>query len=736
MLQECAQSETRTSALLLGEPGAGKSRLLERLCSEAANEGFDVLSARAIDLERGRPFGPWLDALNMPPGELVQTAEAGGRAQLLEQLTARVHRAKTGKRGVMLVFDDVQWLDRDSAEVLQHLLQAASQGVLVALLAARAGELPDNPAAVRVVHNLQREHLLHEFELEALSKGELASLLAERQGLDLDRILEASAGNPLYALELARGVDEGRVGATPSLVNLVRERVSRLSETANDLLRWAAVLGFSFDAARLEALSECSALELVAAVEELERHALLRIDTTKSRQRYSFSHDVVREAVYDELSQPRRRLMHRKVALLLQESANDPGTAYEVVRHATLALELELGVRACTSAAQYALRTCANADAEALAKKGLHRAAELGETARVEASLDLLHVLYSARAPERAEAIERVRTLAERALGLGLTKAARMGFQMLSYLRWESSSMADAHANILQAERVSRSADPEERSQALAHPARCLVLLERNLGQAEAFMLEANGVAKRSGHRSAAVAFALAMISAHRGELDAADAAFREAEDLARVAGERLAEFGAMEHRLMLSLNRLLCDAAQPMPVPDDPRALAETLSRLAKRVRPGAEVSIAQALVALTGMLSGAPDASELERAATALRAADAKYELSFVLSRWALYCERSGTFDQAQRVATDALGMARVIGRISEVVVAGVVLARVAQRQGDSVAFAMHRQGLEGVVEADLFRRRPPPTRQSSATGRLAVAGRVNDPQWVARH
>ena len=62
--------------------------------------------------------------------------------------------------------------------------------------------------------------------------------------------------------------------------------------------------------------------------------------------------------------------------------------------------------------------------------------------------------------------------------------------------------MADAHANILQAERVSRTAEPEERSSALAHAARCLVLLERNLGQAEAFLLEAEMLASRGGGTS------------------------------------------------------------------------------------------------------------------------------------------------------------------------------------------------------------------------------------------
>ncbi|MDH5675845.1 MAG: AAA family ATPase [Myxococcales bacterium] len=697
------------SALLLtAEPGAGKTRLLERICSQAVSEGFEVLSSRAFDLERGRPFGPWLDALEVAPDRLVETAQSGGRAQLFEQLAQLVRARGAGKSGVILAFDDIQWLDRDSAEALHHLMRG--QGGLLALLAARAGELQDNPAVYNVLRGLQRDRRLEELELEPLSPDEVRELVGGSQDLDIERIMRASAGNPLYALELSRGSLDGESGPPPTLVQLVRERVGRLSGAAHDVLRWGAVLGYTFDAVRLESLSELSQMDVVGALEELERHALLRIDITRSQERYAFSHDIVREAAYSELSHPRRRLMHRKVAHLLEAGATDPAIAYEVARHASLAGEVELGIRACVTAGQYALRTCANSDAEALARRGLHHAAELDEPARVAASLDLLHVLYSARSPDHAEATARVRVLAERALDLGLTKSARIGFQMLSFLRWESASMADAHENILQAERVSRSADPDERSQALAHAARCLVLLEKNLGQAEAFMMEASGVSQRSGRAHAAVAFARAMIATHRGEHVEAELAFREAQDLARASGERLAEFGALEHRAMLALDR----------GSENAEALTESLAELATRVRPGAEVAIAAALLALARVVAGADheQASRIEalrEAGEALRAADAKYELSFVLTRWAKHELERDDLEAAEGVARDALAVARAIGRISEVVIATVILAEVAQRTGRDEEAAVGLESAAQAAESDL-----------SATAR-ALLGRV---------
>lgn len=665
---------SRQAILVTGEPGAGKSRLGERLRSEAVHEGFEVIAARAFDIERGRSFGPWVDALGIDPDELVTISASGGRQVLFDMLRSRVQEAGRERSGVLLVLDDIQWLDRDSAEVLHHLLRTY-EGPIVVLLMARGGELLDNAAAVQVVRALRRDGRLEEIELEALSRDDIAVLVRDEPGVDPDRILAASAGNPLYALELVRGLREEPAGSSTTLVQLLRDRVARLPDSAIDALRWAAVLGHSFDVSRLESVMALPQEELVDALERLERHALLRIDLTRTEGRYAFGHDVIREAVYGELSHPRRRLMHRRVAQMLDARGTDSATAYEIAHHAELAGEVSLGVRACIDAGQYAVRTCANSDAESLARRGLHLAERLDESERVASSLQLLHVLYSARTPDREEASARVRALAERALDLGLTVPARIGFQMLSYLRWESSSTRDAHANILQAERVSRSADPEERSQALASAARCLVLLERNLGQAEAFAMEASGVARRNGRASAAVSFALGMLANHRGDILAAEEAFREAQYLARTSGERLAEFGALEHLVMLELDRGCADEAAEQ---------ASALVELGGKVRPGAEVRVARALEALARLRLGDGDEAELDAAVAALREADAKYELAFVLTRRALDALAAGDLAAAEAVATDAVDVARAIGRRSEQVIASIVLADLAHRRG----------------------------------------------------
>lgn len=683
-------------ALLTGEPGAGKSRLAERLTSRATSGGFVVVRGRAYEAESSRPYGPWVDALGIALDELVAGAEPT-RDALFFAVAARLAALGRDQAGLVLILDDLQWMDRDSAELLHFIARTHHDGPLLLLLLARGGELGDNEAVTRALRGLRREagDRLVQWELEPLSMAEIGELVGGQPGaaIDLSSLYAACAGNPLYAIELVRAPSVGAGQAPSTLVQLVRERIELLPSHAVDVLRWGAVLGHAIDVERLEALSSLEPDEIVDALERLEHHALLRIDASRARERYVFSHDVVREAVYGELSHPRRRMMHRKVAHLLAPQATAAEIATQVAHHAGWGGEAELGVKACVAAGTQSLRVFANGDAEALARRGLRLASELDGPARIAATLDLLGVQFAARTPDREEAAARVRDLAEQALDQGLTREARLGFQMLSYLRWESASMADAHANIMQAERVSRAAGPEERTVALAQAAKCLVLLERNLGQAEAFVMEADALADRSGRSSSAVAFALGMIAAHRGEFDAAVESFREARALAREHGERLAEFVAVEHWVMVEIDRGRGDACLD---------LAEQVADLGGRVRPGAEAPSGRALLAFVRHLAGQSTADEVEVALDAVRDADAKYELAFLLTRWAEHECQAGEVDRARRLAEDALLVSRAIGRSSETALSHAVL--VACTEGEEQA--AHLERLRALQAGDLSR------------------------------
>ncbi|MDX1582738.1 MAG: AAA family ATPase, partial [Thermoanaerobaculia bacterium] len=263
-----------TLNLLFGEPGVGKSRLADSLADAAAQSGVTVLRGRSYEAERLYPFGPWVDALGTPVSNLIgttRTEKAESRETLFQSIARRLAAKAREHSPVLLIFDDIQWIDPDSAELLHYVVRTTEAVPLGLLLIARTGEIEDNEASTSLLRGIRRVIAPSELELRPLSLEETTELIGETEG-DPRAIWEASAGNPLYALELARALDQG--GASGSLARVVRERIARLPAAAGDLLRWGSVLGHTFAVSRLETLSSLGTKELIEALEGLEVHAL------------------------------------------------------------------------------------------------------------------------------------------------------------------------------------------------------------------------------------------------------------------------------------------------------------------------------------------------------------------------------------------------------------------------------------------------------------------------------
>jgi tetratricopeptide (TPR) repeat protein len=404
-----------------------------------------------------------------------------------------------------------------------------------------------------------------------------------------------------------------------------------------------------------------------------------------------FAHHVVREAVYAEVSTPRRRMMHARVARVLADRlGGDDAAAADLAYHAGLAGEPGLAARACVRAGRHCLRVFANADAEAFARRGLRHAEAVPEPARVQCMLELHEVGLGARRPPQAEdAARTIEALAERAFAHGCLEHARLGFHMVSYLRWEGGAWSDAQRSMLRAEQVSRAAGDREHAVGMAEAARCLALLERDLPQAEALLLEAGALSDRLGIEPAVIPDAVGMLRLHAGRLDDAAPLFERALTLARAAADHGDEFRALEHLVMVELQRQQYS-----------RALARCaeLGTIGDRLREGSEAPFARTLTALARYALAEPDAlAELERALAALRVADAKHRLAYALTQAARVEVERGTLDLARAHAEEALRVAQQLQRPSETALAHVVLARVATCRGDAAERARHLAALD---------------------------------------
>jgi len=312
-------------------------------------------------------------------------------------------------------------------------------------------------------------------------------------------------------------------------------------------------------------------------------------------------------------------------------------------------------------------------------------AEQLNEPEQVQRMIELTHISFAARQPDPAdEAARMIEALAERALDYGCAEHARLAFHVLSYLHWERGDWSYAERDTLRAHQVSQSAGQKEQVIAMAEAARCLALLERDLEKAEAMIFEAGALSTRLDIKPAAIPDAQGMLRLHEGHLDEAAALFEQARTRARAEGNRQDEFQALEHLLMVELQRDSYARA---------RELSNDLVSIGEKLREGSELSFARVLRATTSYSMGEEQVQpELEQALEDLRIADAKHRLAYALTRIANVDLRRGHADLARRRASEALAVAEQLERCSEIVFAQVALARAAVALNDDTALQLH--------------------------------------------
>ena len=312
--------------LLLGEAGAGKTRLAIEAARLAGDAGTVVLGGAELE-DGGVPFGAfaeaWTDhlrATGQPRGASPFAAPAPGAA--LQDDALRPHAAVeqslaslSGGRPVMLVIDDLPWADEASIHLFRYLARATRTMPLLLVATCRTEDI----AVGRPIHTLMawlhHERLATRLLLDRLDRAAVAELVRDRVGAavpakHVQNIYRLAEGNAFFTEELAHGLAAGSdLAIIPDdLAYAVRERVARLGGQAGRLIAAAAVLGARFPFAWVHA---ASGLPEEHALDALERslHAKVLEETDDG---YRFRHPLVRESVYGALTKARRAQLHRR----------------------------------------------------------------------------------------------------------------------------------------------------------------------------------------------------------------------------------------------------------------------------------------------------------------------------------------------------------------------------------------------------------------------------------------
>ncbi|HEV3496732.1 MAG TPA: BTAD domain-containing putative transcriptional regulator, partial [Actinomycetes bacterium] len=379
-----------------GEPGIGKTRLTEELRGVALSRGSIAVWGRSDEGGAAPALWPWLPPLRtiaaragevpvaaaqLLAGEVPMAAGQARAAQferfeavaeLLDQVAATVP--------VVVLLDDLQWADDTSLELLAFLAGRLSRGVLV-VGTMRQLEVGRNDAVSDALAAIARRPGSRRLHLRGLAPDATAAVLESATSRTVAAPLAATIharaeGNPFYAIELSRLVDEegGLGGEVPATVgDVIRRRLARLPHPTIELLGVAAVVGRDVEMNLLARAADRTFDQVLDGLEPAVVHRLL-VEVPELPAVLRFSHALVREVVLEDMTSLRRARLHLKVADGIESGGAGIDDAEILAEHLWRAAPVGVGHRAAEAlerAAEVALRRVSYAAAEDSLRKAV-----------------------------------------------------------------------------------------------------------------------------------------------------------------------------------------------------------------------------------------------------------------------------------------------------------------------------------------------------------------------------
>ena len=361
-------------AVVTGEPGVGKTRLVLEFARSIAREAT-VLVGRC-DREALVAYAPWVAILQWmirtTPAQVLRQHLAGVEAaselaQIVPEITTRIHigaapgsATPEGRRyhlfeaatqlltaashsgPILLVVDDLHWADRGSLLFLRHMIRSTRQAAICIVITHR-NDVPEWSAEFRdLVESLRREHTPTRIALHRLSDDDVRNIIEEWIGREsppsLTRLVARhTEGNPLFVVEMLKHLDEvgalaarddwdrpitlADVGLPEGIRQLIGRRLERLGLTTRRLLTIAAVMGREFRLSIIEGLVDVGEDTVLDAMDEALTASIVTEEPGVPGN-FSFTHTLIREALYTSITAARRVRLHHRIASALEQQSS------------------------------------------------------------------------------------------------------------------------------------------------------------------------------------------------------------------------------------------------------------------------------------------------------------------------------------------------------------------------------------------------------------------------------
>ena len=616
-----AQVDGTVIVLLAGEPGIGKTRLAAELARDAHDNGAHVLLGRC-DEHVAAPHAPWTEIVRL----LVTTVDddviadhvdrhGGEIARLVPDLARRAPSAPQPtitdpdterlllfeavvdllqisalRQPVVVLLDDAHWADAGSVHLLRHVVSHLDPDThILVIVTYRDTDIDRSHPLSGALADLHRAAGAERIALRGLDEAGMRAFLEAAGGHPLaaeghalaQRLAAETDGNPFFVTEVLRHlvetgslvqrdgmwvgtVEPGEAGLPEGVRDVIGQRLSRLSEQSNDLLRTAAVVGREFDVDLVAAVLQVDDERAVDGLDEAVAARLVD-EVEGSPGRLSFAHALVRQTLLEELTTNKRVRLHRRIAELLDARR---GTPIELLAHhyleAAVAGVAPRAVECAREAALQATNRFAWQDAIRLYARALDAADSFDDDdpgLRAEILAEMAHAYHGAGEAE----VAREHALAAAELARGERDAARLCEAGIAYQgslgMWASPSDPVGAEIIREGLAALGTTRADIRARALSALAHGLLL---SPGGALPEADEAIAAARVAGDDLALCHALLVRAWAVRGVLPAADRqrAAEEAIAFARTHGDRFRELSSQYHLGNALLNQGDLDGA------------------------------------------------------------------------------------------------------------------------------------------------------------------------------
>jgi len=371
------------SVFIVGEGGIGKTRLAAAATQIAAKRGWSVAIGRAYPVETGVPYALFSDALlpllrKIEPATLSvltrgsvsefaylfpslsdsgqRDRSSGGadpseiKSRLLWNFTQFLGRF-SAKQPLFIVLENLQWADASSLELFHFIARQIGDQRILLLGTYNEAERDANPVLRSTEQSLTRLGVLTVRRLSALTQADVEKFVEQTFAVDSGATRRFSAllydwtrGNPFFVEETLKSlIDTGVLSQRdgrwvgweietlrlpPTIRDVVKSRVDRLSAHARTLANLAAVIGTRAPYETLATVSRLKEAEIIAALDELVAQRVLYETGTVDEISYDFTHPLLQQVLYSELGKARARTLHAVIAEALESLYGDSALAH------------------------------------------------------------------------------------------------------------------------------------------------------------------------------------------------------------------------------------------------------------------------------------------------------------------------------------------------------------------------------------------------------------------------